>query len=160
MQTPSKTESSLPLGERARNAGVRAIFNALGKDTLHLVDELYAADVQFADPFHRIKGREPLRAYYRNMYANIEEIRFDFEGETATMDELVLYWTMTYRHPRLNGGKPVSLPGCSRLQFVVDAHSNDNGKVCLHRDYFDAGALLYEHIPLLGRAVRFVRERV
>lgn len=145
---------------QAGSARVRAIFNTLGKHSLHLVDELYAADVLFVDPFHRIEGRDALRDYYRKMYANVQAIHFDFEGETTTPGEIVLYWTMTYRHPRLNGGGDVSLPGCSRLQFVMEPSSPDAGKLRLHRDYFDAGALLYEHVPLLGRVVRFLRERV
>lgn len=135
-------------------ARTREIFNAMGRDTLHLVDELYAPGVRFVDPFHAVDGRDALREYYRKMYANVEAIRFDFEGETRAAGELVLYWTMTYRHKRIAGGAPVSLPGCSRLVF------DEQGQVTLHRDYFDAGALLYEHLPLLGRAVRFIRERV
>lgn len=144
----------------ARSTRIRAIFNAMGKDTLHLVDEMYARKVHFEDPFHRVDGREALRDYYRKMYDGVQSIRFDFDAETASANELVLYWTMTFEHPRLRGGKAISLPGCSRLVFVDDADDADRGKVCLHRDYFDAGALLYEHIPLLGRVVRFLRERV
>ena len=133
---------------------VRTIFNAMGAQTLHLVDTFYAPGVVFIDPFHRVEGRDALRDYYRRLYANVQSIHFAFEGETASVNELVLYWTMTCRHPRIAGGAPVSLPGCSRLVF------DGQGLVELHRDYFDAGALLYEHLPLLGRVVRYIRERV
>lgn len=140
--------------QRISHERIRTIFNAMGRDTLHLVEELYAPHVVFIDPFHRIEGRQALRDYYARMYANVAAIRFDFSGETAGADDLVLYWTMTYRHPRLAGGKAISLEGCSRLVFGAD------GQVTMHRDFFDAGALLYEHIPLLGRGIRFIRERV
>ena len=133
---------------------IRDIFNAMGSNTLHLVDEMYAPDVVFVDPFHRIAGRAALREYYRKMYANVQSIRFDFSGATVGERDAVLYWTMTYQHPRLAGGKPIALEGCTRLVFAAD------GKVNIHRDYFDAGAMLYEHIPLLGRGIRFIRERV
>jgi limonene-1,2-epoxide hydrolase len=135
-------------------ARVREIFNAMGRDTLHLCDEFYAQDVVFIDPFHRIEGRAALRDYYARMYENVQAIRFDFSGETCGEGEAVLYWTMTYRHPRIGGGKPVAVEGCSRLVF------DEEGRVLLHRDYFDAGAMLYEHLPLLGRGIRFIRERV
>lgn len=139
---------------RIDNARVCSIFNTLGRDTLHLVDELYDEDVQFIDPFHRVRGRAALRDYYAAMYANVQAIRFEFSGETVTANELVLYWRMTYRHARVGGGAPVGVDGCSRLVF------GDSGRVVLHRDYFDAGAMLYEHLPVLGRLVRFVRRRV
>lgn len=136
------------------SARVRTIFNTLDRNNLQLVDELYDERVEFVDPFHTIRGREALRAYYAGMYANVQQIRFDFSGETATADELVLYWRMTYRHPRVGGGKEISVAGCTRLRFGA------NGKVTLHRDYFDAGEMLYEHLPLVGRVVRAIRERV
>lgn len=133
---------------------IRELFNAMARETTHLVDELYEADVRFDDPFHRIDGREALRAYYARMYAGVLGIRFDFSDETVGADDLVLYWTMRYRHARLRGGAEISLEGCSRLVY------GETGRIARHRDYFDAGALLYEHVPLLGRAVRLIRERV
>ena len=29
-----------------------------------------------------------------------------------------------------------------------------NGKIYYHRDYFDMGSLLYEHLPLLGKIIQ------
>ncbi|QHF41154.1 transcriptional regulator [Pseudomonas sp. S34] len=29
-----------------------------------------------------------------------------------------------------------------------------------HRDYFDAGALLYEHLPVLSRAIAWLKRRL
>lgn len=133
---------------------VKAIFNEMGRDSLQLVDELYSPGVLFVDPFHRIEGRNALYDYYEKMYANVHSIRFDFSGKTSSGNDLVLYWAMTFRHARLRGGKPVTVEGCSLLAFGED------GKVVLHRDYFDAGALIYEHIPVLGSVIRRIRSRV
>ena len=52
---------------------------------------------------------------------------------------------MSYRHPRLAGGGLIRVDGCSHLLWW--------DKVYRHRDYFDAGNLLYEHLPLLGAAI-------
>jgi hypothetical protein len=35
-----------------------------------------------------------------------------------------------------------------------------NDRVVLQRDYYDAGEMIYEHLPLLGWAVRSVKRRV
>ena len=56
--------------------------------------------------------------------------------------------------PRLNRGQLISLEGCSLLRWNAD------GKVERHRDYFDAGALLYQHVPLLGSAIRWLQRRL
>ena len=49
-------------------------------------------------------------------------------------------------------GVPIQVCGCSYLQW--------RNKVHLHRDYFDAGALLYEHLPLLGRTIGWLKRRL
>ncbi|MBW6508769.1 MAG: hypothetical protein K0A94_04400, partial [Desulfuromonadales bacterium] len=62
-------------------------------------------------------------------------------------------WVMHLRHPRLNRGAEVEVPGISYLHIAAD------GRVDEHRDYFDLGALLYERLPLLGPLVRAVKRR-
>jgi hypothetical protein len=32
--------------------------------------------------------------------------------------------------------------------------------VYYHRDYYDAGSMLYEHIPLMGYAIRKIKKKV
>jgi hypothetical protein len=60
---------------------------------------------------------------------------------------------MTYRHPRLKQGEPILVQGCSHLLWTDD-------KVFQHRDFFDAGALLYEHLPVMGRMIRWLKGRL
>lgn len=40
---------------------------------------------------------------------------------------------------------------------MVETHGE---KIFRQRDYYDAGEMLYEHLPLLGWAVRGVKRRV
>jgi hypothetical protein len=68
-------------------------------------------------------------------------------------DSCMLTWTMSYQHPKLNSGRLIAVQGASRLEFK-------HGKVTSHRDYFDGGALLYEHIPLLNRVIFFLKNRL
>ena len=49
--------------------------------------------------------------------------------------------------------EPLDLPGCS----VVET---ENDLITHQRDYYDAGEMIYEHLPLLGWAVRGVKRRV
>ena len=78
--------------------------------------------------------------------------------ETVDGRELVDFYgghavaILGYRHPRLARGAPIRVEGCSYLQW--------RDKVHLHRDYFDAGALLYEHLPLLGGTIGWLKRRL
>mgnify|MGYP006198060143 CR=1 FL=1 len=53
---------------------------------------------------------------------------------------------------RLAGGQPITLQGCSCLHWRDRVH--------FHQDYFDAGALLYEHLPVMGTAIRWLKGRL
>lgn len=139
-------------GAEAFLAHFRQGFRELRHDTLDRLEDLYAAEVVFEDPLHRIVGRAALRDYFARLYAGVEAIDFDFGDCLAGPGQAMLTWTMHLRHRRLRPGETLSLPGATHLRFTDKAH--------YHRDYFDAGALLYERLPLLGGVVRAIRRRV
>ncbi|QEY63743.1 nuclear transport factor 2 family protein [Metapseudomonas lalkuanensis] len=128
-------------------------FSTLDASSLGALDELYAPDVQFRDPLHSLNGLPALRRYFGQMYASVEDLHYEFHG----FDEVgpgrgYLRWTLRFRHPRLGGGEVIRLEGCSYLLWQE--------RVYLHQDYFDAGALLYEHLPLLGRLIAWLKRRL
>lgn len=128
-------------------------FAQLDKDSLQRLGELYTEDVHFTDPLHEVQGLGQLRGYFTELYANVTELRFDFHAFDQTGEgEGYLRWVMSYRHPRLSGGQLIRVNGCSHLRW--------RDKVYRHRDYFDAGALLYEHLPVLGRAIAWLKRRM
>ncbi|PPA04508.1 transcriptional regulator [Pseudomonas sp. MWU12-2312b] len=128
-------------------------FAQLDKDNLQRLGELYTDDVRFTDPLHEVQGLGQLRAYFAEFYANVNELRFDFHGfDQIAEGEGYLRWVMSYRHPRLAGGRLIRVDGCSHLRW--------RDKVYCHRDYFDAGAMLYEHLPILGRAIAWLKRRM
>jgi hypothetical protein len=133
----------------------KQLYNTLNRDTvaIELLKNVYADDIQFEDCFHNIKGIEALFEYFDNLYENVDFIGFDFENEWLKEDSGMLTWTMSYQHPKLNSGNLIAVKGASRLEFK-------QGKIISHRDYFDGGALLYEHIPLLKRVIFFLKNRL
>lgn len=94
-----------------------------------------------------------LQAYFAQLYANVSELGFTFHGYDQVQDGSgYLRWTLHYRHPRLSRGQRIDVAGCSHLLW--------HEKVYQHRDYFDAGALLYEHLPLMGPAIGWLKGRL
>lgn len=128
-------------------------FATLDAEHLEKLDTLYNEAIIFRDPLHRIHGLPALRDYFAQLYANASDIRYDFHDASETRPgEGYLRWTLHFRHPRLAGGQPISLDGCSHLQWRDRVH--------FHQDYFDAGALLYEHLPLFGRVIGWLKGRL
>lgn len=133
---------------------VRNMYLRFDKKILNTLGDIYSDDIQFRDPLHAVNGLKNLTAYYAGMMGNLLECRFEFHHsmEMTARGEAVLFWTMHYRHSKLAGGKLLELTGNTHLLF--------NEKVYYHRDYFDAGSMLYEHIPVMGFAIRQIKKKV
>lgn len=129
-------------------------FAELDRHNLERLGDIYAPDIHFTDPLHDVQGLDAMRDYFEQMYANVTQIRFDFQ-QCQTVDEGqgLLRWTMSFCHPRLNKGREIQVPGCSCIYF-------QDRRVSRHIDYYDAGALLYEHIPVLGGIIHWLKGRL
>lgn len=131
-----------------------AFFNKLDNTCTEKLYEVYTDDIVFSDPLHHIEGRGALESYFSTMYENVEQCQFSYHTQQLQGQQAFVTWTMTFVHPRLAGGKAVKVEGCSALTFA------DDGRVQRHRDYFDAGALLYEQLPLMGSVIRWLKKRL
>lgn len=128
-------------------------FAALDASNLDKLNELYSHDVHFSDPLHDIQGITALQDYFAQLYANVSELGFTFHSYDQVQDGSgYLRWTLSFRHPRLHRGQMINADGCSYIQW--------HEKVYRHRDYFDAGAMLYEHLPLMGCAIGWLKGRL
>lgn len=128
------------------------VYKDLSRNNLERLQEIYSRDIIFSDPAHEIRGLTSLQNYFRKLYEHIESIAFDFHHQQQVGSDAYVQWEMTFRHPRIARGKPVMVPGISFLKF------DESGKVHRHRDYFDLGTMLYEHVPLLGALIKKIKK--
>ncbi len=116
--------------------------------------EVYHPDISFSDPMHQIQGLDALEQYFEGLYENITFIDFQFHKAWVDSDEGSVHWTMRYRHPRLKAGNhDIKVDGVSLLRW-------EDNLVIQHQDIFDAGSLLYEHLPVLGWLIHKLKERM
>jgi len=114
---------------------------------------LYHPEAVLIDPFGEHQGLFAIQRYFTHLLANVDQCHFSIDKPFTDGDRFALTWTMHWSHPRLTEGNTLALPGCS----VVDVQ---DGTVKRQRDYYDAGEMIYEHLPVLGWAVRGVKRRV
>lgn len=130
-------------------------YRQLSTDTLSQLPAVYASEIEFHDPAHQIQGLDNLRRYFNHMLANISHCQFEIERLNTTHNEAYIHWQMQFAHPRLKAGQIITVPGVSYLRF-----SQQTQLIIYHRDYMDMGAMLYEHLPLLGRVIRAIKQRL
>jgi len=121
-------------------------YTQLSKHNLSNLKDLYHTDVIFEDPAHQVIGWKNLYDYFTRLFESVNDCGFEVHDTLFEQDKAYIQWTMTFNHPRIAGGKPRTVKGCSRLEY-------QDGQVIKHRDYFDMGEMLYEGIPLLGSII-------
>lgn len=136
---------------------VEAIYREFRPLTRHELAACYREDVVFVDPAQRIEGLDALTAYMNALAAGLVYCRFEFTEVAAGRDDdmptAFVAWQMRFAHRSLKGGRELVVPGVSQLHLEGD-------RVSFHRDFYDLGAMVYEHVPLLGALVRTVRMRL
>lgn len=135
-----------------RIARFQALFSETPPDIDTLMEECYHRKVLFRDPLVERRGTEALAEYLRSAYQNVTRCEFDFGEPASSQGSVIIPWNMTLEHPRLARGAPIIVEGASLLQ-------GDGDRIVFHRDYYDAGQLLYENLPVLGRIIRWIRRQ-
>lgn len=127
-------------------------YSKLGTNNLHLLKEVYHQDIEFIDPMHHLQGLDELLNYFDELYTQVSHCQFAIEEVLEAESEAAIYWSMTFCHQKLNKKQPVKIHGHSHIKSQDD-------KVIFHRDYLDLGAMLYEHIPVLGSVIKSLKKR-
>jgi steroid Delta-isomerase len=127
-------------------------FETLTPATLPALAALYADGARFADPFNDVTGVPAIRAVFAHMFATLDAPRFEVLESVSEGDRCVLVWNFHFR--RRGHAADLMIHGASHLRFGAD------GRVTLHRDYWDAAQQVYEAVPVLGAVLRWLRRRL
>jgi len=129
-------------------------YEQLSPDSLDRLPQLYAADAHFKDPFNELQGLAGIEAVFRHMFSSLDQPRFVVTGQVLQGPQCFLTWDFHFQLKRSRPTPVLTVRGASHLVF------NAQGRVQLHRDYWDAAEELYEKIPLLGGLMRWLKRRV
>ena len=136
----------------ARVARVVTLFESLSPADLARLAEFYARDARFKDPFNEVQGIPAIEQVFAHMFAALDSPRFVVRDIVVEGDQCFLTWDFLFRFKRLSRAEQV-VHGGSHLRF--DAQ----GRIVLHRDYWDAAEELYEKLPLVGAFMRWLKHR-
>lgn len=122
-------------------------YETLTLENVARLGEHYAADAEFKDPFNEVRGIDAIARIFRHMFVQVADPRFVVTGRFAGEDGAMLLWEFHFR-TRGPLARSLCARGATHLRF--DAQ----GKVILHRDYWDAAEELYAKLPVLGVLMR------
>lgn len=137
----------------ARVARVVALFEALTPADVARLGEFYASDASFKDPFNEVRGVPAIQQVFEHMYRALESPRFVVRDVLAEGDQAFVSWEFRFRFRRFDRDADQIVRGGTHLVFAAD------GRIALHRDYWDAAEELYEKLPGVGALMRWLKRR-
>jgi steroid Delta-isomerase len=131
---------------------LQQFFETLSRSSLDAIGQIYADDARFKDPFNEVRGLPAVRRVFEHMFEQVDEPRFTVTHAVAQGNDAFLTWKFLFRM-KGSPDRPQVIRGATHIQFDAD------GRVAVHRDYWDAAEELYEKLPLLGSLMRFLKRR-
>jgi len=138
--------------QAAADRAVR-FYESLSPEALADLGTLYTDDARFKDPFNAVRGVPAIRGIFEHMYTSLHAPRFVVTGRVVDGAQCFLVWEFRFRFRRFDTRTEQVVHGGSHLRFAPD------GRICDHRDYWDAAEELYEKLPLVGGLMRWLKRR-
>ena len=133
---------------------ITEFFETLSPDSLKHLASIYAPNAYFKDPFNEIRGLAAVEGIFSHMFRALEKPRFLITGSLVDNDQCFLTWDFEFYFKTLDRTSLQTVRGGSHLKLTAD------GLIYFHRDYWDAAEELYEKLPVVGRLMRWLKERV
>lgn len=128
-------------------------FQTLTPAGVEKLDAIYAARARFKDPFNDVQGLAEIQRIFRHMYVSLENPHFVVTGRIVQGNQCFLTWEFRFVFRRFKQGEAQCILGGSHLVLQGD------GRINLHRDYWDAAEELYEKLPVVGGLMRWLKSR-
>ena len=139
---------------RAAALRAKAFYESIGPADLRRLDEVYAADAYFRDPFNEVTGFSEIARIFGAMFEHLDDVRFEILEVVADPSGAMLTWNMRYRVRRWRPRETQAIHGATHLRFAPD------GRIAYHRDYWDAANELYAKLPMIGPVMRWLRRKL
>ncbi len=146
----SKGAALSPQQEKDAEARFAAFFKDVTPESIHAQTAgLYAENVWFNDTLKTLHGREAVKSYFLKISSNTGFMRCNVLDFARSGSNYYVRWTMDVQFK--NSKETIRTIGMTQLRF------DSEGRIIFHQDFWDSGAGFFEHVPVLGAAVRWIK---
>ena len=141
--------------EQAAIARLQAFFTDMTADSaLAQVADVYAPNAYLNDTVVGIFGADVIGDYFAHAAAQADVFNVVFLDVARGDVDYYIRWQMTVRADALSGGEPVVSYGTTQFRF------DQQGRVLVHKDFWDAATGVYEHLPYVGSFVAYIHRKL
>ena len=116
--------------------------------------QVYAADAYLNDTLKEVRGAAAIEAYFVESLAATDSVWVEVTDVAQSQGNYYFRWIMHIRFKNIKAGQTTSSIGMSHIRF------DRQGKVVLHQDYWDSATGFYQHLPVIGRLINWVKSRL
>jgi len=114
---------------------------------------VYAPTAILYDNLAVINGLPAIQGYFAKAASDVDGLQVEFLQVARADVDYFVRWRMTIESARL-AAEPLVSYGVTQFRF------DNEGRVLLHRDFWDAATGLYEYLPGIGGAIAGLRHRL
>ena len=118
------------------------------------IAHVYDDTIWFNDTLKTIENLDALKKYMLQTHDAVDTCTVDFLDMAYSSGNYYARWKMTVTPKGASPDAAWVSTGMTHLRF------NQDGRVVLHQDYWDAAGGLYEHLPVVGWLLRNIRARI
>lgn len=118
------------------------------------VRAVYASEAYFNDTIKELSSNEKIAHYLTESLQATETVRIDVLDVARSGVDYYFRWIMDIKFQNLNNGGWTQSEGMSQIRF------DHEGKVLLHRDFWDAAGGLFVYMPVIGFLLRWIKGRL
>lgn len=152
------TGVALEPGSDAERAAIERVKSLLSDfkapDFEERIPVVYAPDLYFNDTLKTIRTATELQEYLGETAENLERGTVEFLEVIANEGNYYFRWKMDLVFRRYAKGETHTSIGMSHIRF------DEEGRVVLHQDYWDAAGGLFEQLPVVGWMIQRVKKRL
>lgn len=145
-------------GSCTEQAGIRRFEEFLShldeKTAREDTEKVYAPHAFLNDTLKTIHGAPAIRDYFIKTAKGLESMTVAFDDMAVSGRNYYFRWTMDTRMKNLARGKTVRTIGITMVRF------DSEGRVILHQDFWDSAQGVWEHVPGVGAAIRWIRTKI
>ena len=115
------------------------------------IAETYAEKIYFNDTLVTIHDRENLSQYLKHTQQQLDSIKLQVLSVQDNGKDVYVRWLMQTKFKAMGQAIDIQSIGISHLRFNAD------NKIILHQYYWDSMQGFYEHLPLIGGVLRWIK---
>jgi hypothetical protein len=128
------------------------LYDQLGDGSIDKqIAETYAEKIYFNDTLVTIHDRQNLSQYLKHTQQQLDSIKFQVLSVQDTGRDSYVRWLMQTKCKAMGQAIDIQSNGISHLRFNADS------KIIVHQDYWDSMQGFYEHLPLIGGVLRWIK---